>query len=42
MGTEPGIMFTLAPIFIGVVAEGDQGMLTFQGTRYLSFNREIA
>jgi hypothetical protein len=25
----------------GMLAEGDTGRLTFQGTRYLSFEREI-
>jgi hypothetical protein len=26
----------------GMLIEGDRGMLTFQGTRYLGFERKIA
>ena len=25
----------------GMIAEGDEGKLTFQGTRYLSFDRKL-
>jgi hypothetical protein len=34
--------FSIKDREFGLLAEGDQGMLTFQGTRYLSFNRETA
>lgn len=34
------IMFSLVFIIVfGMVIEGDQGRLTFQGTRYLGFER---
>ncbi|MBD8499927.1 DUF2500 domain-containing protein [Paenibacillus arenosi] len=26
----------------GLIAEGDQGMISYQGTRFLNFNREIS
>ena len=31
--------FEISDMEYGMLAEGDQGMLTFQGTRYLSFQR---
>jgi hypothetical protein len=36
------IEFSIQDREFGLLAEGDQGKLSFQGTRYLSFNREIA
>lgn len=32
--------FVVSGTEYGVLVEGDQGQLTFQGTRYLSFDRE--
>ena len=32
--------FEISDMEYGMLAEGDRGMLTFQGTRYLSFRRE--
>jgi hypothetical protein len=34
------IEFSILDREFGLLAEGDQGKLSFQGTRYLSFNRE--
>ena len=34
------IEFLVSDMEYGMLAEGDRGMLTFQGTRYLSFRRE--
>jgi hypothetical protein len=36
------IEFSIQDREFGLLAEGDQGKLSFQGTRYLSFNRETA
>ena len=35
------IEFCVAGQEFGILIEGDQGMLTFQGTRYLGFERNI-
>ena len=32
--------FEISDMEYGMLAEGDRGMLTFQGTRYLNFRRE--
>ena len=32
--------FEISDMEYGMLAEGDRGMLTFQGTRYLNFHRE--
>jgi len=32
--------FTVSPSEYGMLAEGDEGRLTFQGTRYLGFERQ--
>lgn len=32
--------FEISDVEYGMLAEGDRGMLTFQGTRYLNFRRE--
>ncbi len=34
--------FEVSDMEYGMLAEGDRGMLTFQGTRYLNFRREGA
>ena len=34
--------FEISDMEYGMLAEGDRGMLTFQGTRYLNFRREGA
>ena len=34
------IEFLVSDMEYGMLAEGDRGMLTFQGTRYLNFRRE--
>ena len=34
--------FEASDMEYGMLAEGDRGMLTFQGTRYLNFRREGA
>jgi hypothetical protein len=36
------IEFSIKDLEFGLLAEGDQGKLSFQGTRFLSFNRESA
>jgi hypothetical protein len=36
------IEFSMQDREFGLLAEGDQGKLSFQGTRYLSFNRETS
>ena len=36
------IEFLVSGTEYGMLAEGDRGMLTFQGTRYLNFRREGA